>query len=79
MVSGGGTYSSDKTEGFDIWLRWRKRSVGISHTATNLAYFIDSCSAGLGPHVGGNHGYVESSEMQGLINVNDKWNGVVAR
>ena len=62
--------------GFDIWLGWRKRSVGRSHTATSLAYFIDSCWAGLGQHVGG---YVESSEMQGLFNVNNNWDGVLAR
>ena len=76
LTSGGGWsvdlgrwYSSDKTEGFDIWLPWRKRSVGISdlapksHTATSSAYFIDSFSAGLGQHVGG--GYVQSSEDAG--------------
>ena len=68
-----------KTEGFDIWLGWRKRSVGISdlvpksHTATSLAYCIDSCSAGFAQHVGG---YIQSSEMQGLINVDTNWKGV---
>ena len=48
--------------------------VSKSYTATSLAYCIDSCSGGLGQHVGVvalvGGGYVQSSEMQGLVNVN---------